>query len=422
MTAAPSSTAPSVTQTWWAVFDDPELNRLQEALLANNQNFKASVAQYRVAMATLGASRALLSPSLGLSVSGNRNVSGGGVPSQTNTLGANASWELDLWDRLSGAVDASQARLGASQDDVAAARLSLQGTLTQTYLALRTADAQARILERALASYERALELTQNRYAAGITSAADVAQAQSQLKSTQAQAIEARSSRALLEHAIAVLVGQTPSSFTLLSDAKLPASPQIPALLPSTLMERRPDIAGAERRVAAAFAQQGVARAAFFPSISLTANGGYRNSALADLVSAPNLFWTLGPSLALSLVDGGARGAAQDSATASTDQAVAVYRQTVLTAFQEVEDNLVVAQRLAEERAVLENSLAAARKALDVITNQYQAGTVSFLNVLSAQTTALSVERSLLDIRYRSLVASSQLLKNLAGPWEPPIS
>jgi NodT family efflux transporter outer membrane factor (OMF) lipoprotein len=301
---------------------------------------------------------------------------------------------------------------------VAAARLSLQGSLAQTYFSLRAADAQISVIDKALASYQHALELTQNRYDSGVTSAADVAQAQSQLKSTQAQVIEARINRAQLEHAVAILTGQAPAAFSLPAQAVLPPAPEVPGFLPSTLLERRPDIAAAERRVAAAFAQQGVARAAFFPSLTLSANAGYKGSTMADLISAPNLFWTLGPGLALSLVDGGARRAAEEQASANTDQAVALYRQTVLVALQEVEDNLVVSQRLDEERQVLIESLAAANKALTVVSNQYQAGTVSFLNVLAAQTTALSAERSLLDVQSRKLVASAQLLKNLGGRWE----
>jgi NodT family efflux transporter outer membrane factor (OMF) lipoprotein len=239
------------------------------------------------------------------------------------------------------------------------------------------------------------------------------------LRSTQAQWIEARSSRTQLEHALAVLTGRAPAAFQLAASAALPSVPQVPELLPATLLERRPDIAAAERRVAAAYAQQGVARSAYFPALTLSANAGYRGSALTDLVSAPNLFWSLGPSLAVGLLDGGARQAAVDLANAGTQQAIATYRQTVLQALQEVEDNLSLTQGLAEERTELAAALLAARSALNVVSNQYQAGTVSYLNVLTAQTTALSAERSLLDVNYRQLVASAQLLKNIAGRWEP---
>jgi NodT family efflux transporter outer membrane factor (OMF) lipoprotein len=416
---ARTDAAGAATDAWWQVFGDPALNQLQMSLLVNNQNLKNSLAQYQLARASLGASRAFQSPTLGVAAAANRNGTGGASTSNAGSIAANASWELDLWGRLAGGVEVSQAKLQASQDDVAVMRLSLQGTLTQTYFALRTADAQTAVLNKALATYLRALDLTQNRYAAGVTSSADVAQAESQFKSTQAQLIEARSSRAQLEHALAVLVGQAPSGFTLSEGSDLPVAPTVPSLLPSNLLARRPDIAAAERRVAAAYAQQGVARAAFFPGVTLSANAGYRGSAISDLISAPNLFWSIGPTLAASLLDGGARQAATDSAIASSDQALATYRQTVLVALQEVEDNLQASQSLDEEHTALNDSLVAARKALDVVTNQYQAGTVSFLNVLAAQSTALGVERSLLDVRYRKLLASSQLLKNLGGRWEP---
>jgi NodT family efflux transporter outer membrane factor (OMF) lipoprotein len=418
---APNSTSlpVAVGDAWWQVFGDPVLNQLQESLLAHNQTLQASVAQYSAARAELGASRAALLPTVGAGLAVGRSVNGGGTPQAADVLSANAAWELDLWGRLSGAVDASQARLQASQDDLAAVRLSLQGTLTQTYLALRTADAQIDVVQRSLQSFQRALELTQNRYGAGLTSSADVSQAQSQLRSTQAQLIEARITRAQLEHAIAVLTGFAPSDLALGESTSLPTVPALPELLPATLLERRPDIAAAERRVAAAFAQEGVARSAFFPSLSLSANAGYRGESLANLVSAPNLFWSVGPALALSLFDGGARRAAQDQAAAGSAQAVASYRQTVLQALQEVEDNLVLSRRLAEERVELAAALDAARSALAVVNNQYRAGTVSYLNVLTAQNSVLSAERSLLDVQYRGLVASAQLLKNIAGKWAP---
>ena len=414
-----TGTAPvAVGDAWWQVFGDPALNQLQEALLAHNQSLQASAAQYRAARAALDSSRAALYPTLGAGLSASRSVSNGGAAAEGEVLSANAAWELDLWGRLGGAVDASQARLQASQDDLAAARLSLQGTLAQSYFALRAADAQTELVQRTLQSFQRALELTQNRYAAGLASSADVAQAQSQLRSTQAQLIEVCISRAQLEHALAVLTGSAPAAFGVAENAALPALPQLPELLPATLLERRPDIAASERRVAAAYAQEGVARYAFFPSLTLSANAGYRGESMANLVSAPNLFWSVGPALAVSLFDGGARSAAQAQAAAASAQALASYRQTVLQALQEVEDNLMLSNHLAEERVELAAALDAARSALTVVNNQYRAGTVSYLNVLTAQNTALSAERSLLDVQYRGLVAGAQLLKNIGGRWE----
>ncbi len=425
----------TVPDDWWALFNDPALDALQAQVAVGNQTLKASVAQYRSAQAALASSRAGLFPTLGLGLDGIRSVSGRSTNSTSNngnnsgaaatsySLSGSASWELDLWGRLSGTVDSTQARLQASRDDLASAELSVRATLTQTYFSLRAAEAQVALRQDTMAAYQRSLDLTRNRYQGGMASAADVAQAQNQLKSTQAQLIESQSTRAQLEHAIAVLLGRPPGLFSLPRTASLPEAPDAPVQLPSNLLERRPDIAAAERRVAAANAQVGVARAAFFPSLTLSASAGYRGSSLSNLVSAPNLFWSLGPALALTVFDGGQRQAAVDSARADVDQATATYRQTVLTALQEVEDNLVIAASLKEETGVQAEALAAARRALEVNTNQYRAGTVSYLDVATAQTSVLNAERSLLDVRNRRLAAIGQLLKNIAGRWDlPPAS
>lgn len=417
--------AADVPDEWWRLFADPVLDDLQSQLVLGNQNLQASIAAVRVAQAALATSRASLVPSVGVGASASRaaNASGTaqGGPGNTYALTGSASWEIDLWGRLAGTVDSAQARLAASRDDLAAARLSLQATLAQTYFSLRVAEAQAALLESTLAAYRRSLELTQNRYDAGVASAADVAQAQTQLKSAEAQLIETNTNRAQLEHAIAVLLGKAPADFSLARTALLPAVPQVPLQLPSTLLERRPDIAAAERRAAAANAQIGVARAAFFPALTLSASAGFRNDTLARLLTSPNLFWSFGPALALSLLDGGARQAAVDSARASTEQAVATYRQTVLTAFQEVEDNLVEAQSLRAQIDAQSEALAAAQRVVEIVNNQYRAGTVSFLNVVTAQAMALSAERNLLDLRSRRLAALNQLLKNIAGRWDVPV-
>jgi NodT family efflux transporter outer membrane factor (OMF) lipoprotein len=418
--------AAAVPDDWWRLFDDPVLNDLQAQVVVGNQNLAASLAQYRVAQAALASSRAGLLPTFGVGASASRSSSGsvnasGTAPGTSYSVSGSANWEIDLWGRIAGTVDSAQARLQASQDDLAAARLSTQATLAQAYFALRATEAQAALLERTLEAYRRSLELTQNRYAAGVASSADVAQAQTQLKAAQAQLLDANSSRAQLEHAIAVLLGKAPAAFNLSRTAALPEVPAVPLQLPASLLERRPDIAAAERRVAAANAQIGVARAAFFPALTLSAGVGYRNDTLANLISSPNLFWSLGPALALSIFDGGARQAAVDSARAGTEQAAANYRQTVLTALQEVEDNLVEANSLQEQIAVQAEALEAARKVLEVVNNQYRAGTVSYLNVVTAQATVLSTERALLDLRNRRLAAVNQLLKNIAGRWDVPV-
>ena len=410
--------AASVPDDWWTLFNDTALNDLQKQVLVGNENLKASAAQVELARAALGTARAPASPNLGVSAGSTNSVLPGGISATpSNSLAANASWELDLWGRVSGNVNSAQARLQASSADLAAARWSLQTLLTQAYFSLRSAEAQGLLLERSVAAYQRSLELTQNRYAGGIASAADVAQATTQLRSTQAQLIESQSSRAQLEHAIATLLGKSVAGFSLPRTATLPATPPVPVQLPSELMQRRPDIAAASARVAAANAQIAVAQSAFFPAITLSASAGFRGTDLLELIGAPNLFWSLGPVLALAVFDGGARKAAEESARASTDQATASYRQTVLTALQEVEDNLVVAASLDEQSTLQTDALAGAQRNLDITNNQYKAGTVSYLNVVSAQATALSAERTLLDVRNRRLAAIAVLLKNLGGRW-----
>ncbi len=415
--------AAAVPDSWWLLFNDPVLNELQKQVVVGNETLKASAAQYQVARAALGSSRANLLPTLGTSAAASRNAASGSLPATTSySVGASASWELDLWGRVAGTVSSAQARAQASAADLDAARLSIQATLAQTYFSLRAAESQVALLDRSVAAYQRSLDLTQNRYTAGIASAADVAQATTQLKSTQAQRVEASSSRAQLEHALATLLGKPASAFGLARTATLPQAPSIPVQLPANLLERRPDIAAAERRVAAANAQMGVAQSAFFPAITLSGSAGFRGAELAELISSPNLFWSIGPALALTLFDGGARKSAEESAKASADQATATYRQTVLTALQEVEDNLVIAASLDEEIALQAEAFKAAERSLEIANNQYKAGTVSYLNVVTAQTTALSAERTLLDVRNRRLAAITQLLKNLAGRWDGTMS
>lgn len=417
----------SVPGAWWTLFADPALDALQERAASGNQNVALAVARLRAARAALDSASAATLPSLGATASSTRARSGtatqdGSTTARTTSshaLGLNASWELDLWGRLSGSADAARASAQASADDLAAMRLSVQATVAQTYFALRAAEAQQQLLEDTLAAYERSWELTRNRQRAGVASAADAAQAEAQYKSTQVQLLEAQTSRAQLEHALAALTGQAPAAFRLDATAALPQPPAVPAQLPARLLERRPDIAAAERRVAAANAQIGVARAAFFPAITLSATAGFRGAQLADLLSAPHRFWSLGPALAAALFDGGARSAAVESARANHDQAVASYRQTVLTALQEVEDNLAAATALEREQQLQVEAVAAAQRALDVVTNQYRAGTVGYLNVLSAQATVLAAQRGLIDVRSRRLGAVNALLKNVAGRWEP---
>ncbi|HEU4458004.1 MAG TPA: efflux transporter outer membrane subunit [Methylibium sp.] len=425
---ADAATVP-VPDAWWTLFADPVLDDLQQRLVIGNENLRASIAQVAGARAAVEASRSALFPTLSANASASRSRNGSSVssegfevtraPRNTASVGLSSSWEIDLWGRLAQASDAAQAGYQASADDLAAARLSAQAMLAQSYFSMRAAEAQQSLYERSVAAYRRSLELTRIRYEGGVAARTDVLQAETQLKTAQAQALEAGIARAQFEHAIAVLLGQAPSAFALARNDTLPAPPAVPEMLPGALLERRPDIAAAQRRVAAAYAQIGVADAAFFPQLVLSASAGWQRSGFADLISAPNLFWSIGPSITQAIFDGGQRRLASAQARASADQATATYRQTVLTALQEVEDNLVLADRLQQQAQLQQEALAAARRNLEITLDQYRAGTVSYLNVVLAQTSALGSENSLLDVRNRQLAAVNQLLKNIAGRWQP---
>lgn len=420
---AQAEAAATVPQTWWRLFDDPVLDELQKRLVVGNETLKSAVAQVAAAQAALQASQAALWPGASLNVSASRGgnrvaTTGTRITSNSLSLVAAASWELDLWGRLSNAVNAADASLQASQDDLAAARLSLQATLVQSYLSMRTAEAQQALLERTAAAYQQALELTRIRYNAGVVSQSDVLQAQTQLKTVQAQVKEATLQRSIFEHAIAALLGQPAAAVSIARADAWPRVPTIPLLLPATLLERRPDIAAAQRRVAAAYAQIGVADAAFFPAIGLSASAGHSGTSLAQVLNASSLLWSVGPSLAATLFDGGARRAASAQARAFAEQAGAVYRQTAILAMQEVEDNLAIVALLADELQLQQEALQAAQRNLQIVQEQYKAGTVSYLNVVTAQTSVLSAENLTLSVRNRQLAAANQLLKNIGGRWQ----
>lgn len=415
----------TVSESWWEMFNDPVLNELQQKLLLGNENLKSAAAQVANASAVLKASQSALWPTVSLNAGGTRSGNPGSgqngrTTSNSYTLAATTLWEIDLWGKLSKASEVANASLQASRDDYDAARLSAHATLAQTYFAMRVAEAQQAILQRTTTSNQRSLELTEARYKAGVAGQSDVLQARIQLTSSQVQLKDAMAQRAQLEHAIAVLLGVTPATLNISSTATLPAAPPVPVLIPSTLLERRPDIAAAERKLVAAYAQIGVKDAAFFPDISLSANAGYRSSSLSKLIDAPNLVWSLGPSILLSVFDGGARQLASDQARAAADIAASAYRQTVLTSLQEVEDNLVVLEQLDAELQLQTQALQAAQRNLEITQEQYKAGTVSYLNVVTSQNAALSSESNLLSIRNRQLAASNILLKNIGGRWQQP--
>lgn len=417
----------AVPDAWWTMFNDPVLNGLQADLVIGNQNLAAALGQVESARAVLRASRAAIWPTLSLGAATTRaataeNSSGQRTVSTSNSLTANAGWEIDLWGRLAAGVKAAGANYRASEADLAALRLSAQATLTQTYLALRTAEAQQALLERTVAANQRVLDLTQVRYDAGVVSLSDVLQARGQLRSAQAQLSDMRTQRAQLQNSLATQVGQIPSQFTLAPSARLPELPPVPNLVPSTLLAQRPDIAAARAKQVAAYAQIGVADAAFFPSIDLSASAGYRGSSWSHLVSAPNLLWSIGAAVAAPIFDGGQRRLASDQARASADIATATYRQAVLTAFQEVEDNLVEFAESGAALALQRDAFDAAERNLQIVLDQYRAGTVSYLNVSTAQTAQLSAESNLAVSRNRQLAAANVLLKNLGGRLPPEVA
>lgn len=433
--AAPADTL--ARGAWWELYNDPVLNDLQQRLERSNQTLAQSVAQYRQAQALARGASASFFPSVNANASKTRSGQGGGSStvrlsdgstvssgggsgaisnSYSATLGV--SWELDLWGKLRRQLEADDASLQASAADLAAVRLSQQSQLAQSYLQLRVLDAQKRLLDATVEAYKRALKLTENQFRAGIVTRADVAQATTQLRSTEAQAIDLKYQRAQLENAIAVLIGEPPSAFSLAEVEGIPSLPAVPALVPSQLLERRPDVASAERKVMAANAQIGVAKAAYYPSLNLTASGGYRTSSLHDWITTPNRFWSIGPEFALNLFDGGRIRSQVEQAEASYDQTVATYRQTVLTSFREVEDYLVQLAVLEEESGVQQQALDAAREALRLVSNQYKAGTQDYSSVVSSQATALSNERSVLTLTGSRLTASVQLIAAMGGGWD----
>ena len=421
-----ASTQP-VPDAWWTLFQDPVLNELEQRVLVGSETLKASVAQLAAARATLDASKTAVYPTLSAGLNATRSGNTGNAsgaqssaadnPSNSVSLTASASWELDLWGRLSLATQGAQATLQASEADLAAARLSLQALVAQSYFSLRASEVQQALLQRSVLAYQRALELTQVRYQAGVAGLADVLQAKTQLASTQTQLADAMAQRAQLEHALAVLLGQAPSTFTLRRTDSLPANVAVPNHLPSTLLERRPDIAAARARVQSAYAQIGVTDAALFPTLSLSATAGYSQNSIANLLSTPNLLWSLGASLSQSILDGGTRKLASAQAHTTAEQVTASYRQLVLTALQEVEDSLVLSSRLSDEVQSQTEALQSTQRNLEIVMAQYRAGTVSYLNVSAAQSAALSSETTLVTVRNRQLAATNTLLKNIAGRW-----
>jgi NodT family efflux transporter outer membrane factor (OMF) lipoprotein len=419
--AQPGDTAPR--SNWWEVYNDPTLNDLMAQVEVDNLNIALFEARVRQAKAATQGARSALWPIVDANAGASRNstnttISGRNTNSAYN-IQLGASWEPDLWGSIRRNIESAGANAQASEADLANARLSVQATLAETYFLLRVQDAQIALLRDTVAAYVRSLQLTQNQYNAGIVARGDVAQAEAQLKSTQSSMYDAQLTRAQLEHAVAVLAGKPPSELTIAVQPTLAAVfPDIPLVVPSELLERRPDIAAAERRAAAANAQIGVAQAAFFPSVSLSASGGLQSSVIGSLLSLPNHYWTLGAALAQAIFDAGLRTSQKEQAIASYDQAVATYRSTVLTGFQEVEDNLATLTLLAQAATVQQEAVAAAQQSATIALNQYRAGTSSYIAVVVLQAAALNNERNALGITARRLAASVNLVRAMGGGWD----
>jgi NodT family efflux transporter outer membrane factor (OMF) lipoprotein len=411
---------------WWAVYQDPLLNALEDVVTSSNQDLKVAESRYAQARALVEGARGNYLPTVTAGASVNRfrnsaNVFGNTPatvgPANEFQLPLDVSWELDIWGKVRRAVESSEASAQAVAADLESARLSLQTELAVNYFLLRGIDSERLLLERTLVSYRKAHELTMNRHEGGVASDADVAQAETQLRTAEAQAVDLRVRRAQLEHAIAVLIGKAPSEFSLAQVGLDALPPQVPLAMPSELLERRPDIASAERQMASANAQIGVAKAAYYPTISIGASAGFASSKTSNWLDWPSRFWSIGPAAAMTLFDGNRRRAITDQARAAYDGTVAAYRQTVLNAFQDVEDNLAELAILAEEAQVEELAVKASRRAVAQTTNRYEAGAASYLEVVVAQTFALTNERAAVDIQRRRMAASVRLVKAMGGDW-----
>lgn len=433
-TAAPDGswkqTAPSdqaIRGKWWEIYDDPQLNALEERVAISNQTLKAAAEQYAAAREQVRVARADYYPTLSAGpsatrshLSTNRPTYVNGAKSQYNdfSVAGQASWEPDLWGRVRRSVEASRATAQATAADLANVELSVRSELALDYFQMRGLDTQKELLDNTVKSYDEYLQLTQVRFKGGVSTESDVAQAQTQLETTRAQDIDVGVARAQYEHAIATLIGTPASSFSLAAMPLHAPLPQIPVGLPSQLLERRPDIAAAERRTNAANAQIGVAISAYYPTISLTGTGGFESSEPGTWIQGPSALWSLGASASELLFDAGRRHALTQQARDNYEVQVANYRQSVLNAFQETEDNLASLRVLQEESVTQAAAVAAAERSLNISTNRYKGGVTTYLEVLTAQTAQLTNQRTQADIATRQFAASVQLIKALGGGWD----
>lgn len=424
-TAQPSDAA--LRGDWWTLFGDTDLNALEPQIDLGNQNLKAAEARFGQARALIHVAQSQKYPavSAGAGVTANRNSANyalatpkSAAPYGNFNLPVDVTYEVDAWGRVRHAIEAARTEAQASAADLETLRLSFHAELAFDYFELRTADAEQKLLDDTVVAYQKALELTENRFQGGVASGAEVAQAQTQLEATKTQAADVAVRRAQFEHAIAVLLGKTPAAFRLTPKPLSMEPPVIPVGLPSQLLERRPDIAAGERRVAEANEQLGIAHAAFFPQIVLGAVLGLEGKSIVDWFNWPSRLWAVGPSVLQTVFDGGRRRAARQSAEFNYDATVAAYRQTALDAFQQVEDHLAALRALEKETQSQKAAVVAARRSLELSTNRYTGGLVTYLEVVTAQGAALSNERAAVDIQRRRMGASVLLIKALGGGWD----
>ncbi|MFZ9610022.1 MAG: efflux transporter outer membrane subunit [Methylococcales bacterium] len=417
-----------LSDKWWEIFKDPRLNALEQQINIGNQSIAQAEAQFRQSQSMVQTATAAYFPTANASASASRfkAVSGetkavSGVKYLFNTA-LSVAWEPDIWGSVRRQVESSRANAQASAATLQALRLSTQATLAQDYFLLRVFDAQIKLLNDTVKTYQKTLTITENRYAVGMAAKSEIVQAETQLQSAQAQAINIEVQRAQVEHAIAILIGKTPAEVSIPVGSLNTFLPAIPVSIPSELLERRPDVAIAERQAAAANALIGVAKAAYFPTLNLAANNGQQNNSVSNLMNSASRYWTLGPAaFAIPLFDGGFRGAQMQQTIDAYDASVAAYRQAVLVSFQEVEDNLAALRILEQEMLVQNKAVESAQKAVLLTTNQYKAGTISYLNVMIDQAAALANEKTAVDLQGQRLTAAVLLIKALGGGWKSSV-